>query len=76
MAEKIIHLNKSVYELCREDSDMAGILEKAGFTDVMKPGMLNTAGRYMTIPKCAVMKKMNLDTIKQILKENGYEIRD
>lgn len=76
MADKVIHLNKTVYELCREDSNVAGILAEAGFTDITKPGMLNTAGRFMTISKGAVMKKINLDTIKQIFKEHGYEIRD
>ena len=33
------------------------ILAEIGFVDILKPGMLNTAGRFMTIPKGAAMRK-------------------
>ncbi|MDF2611021.1 MAG: threonyl-tRNA synthetase [Lachnospiraceae bacterium] len=70
-----IDLNKSVYELCSEHPQIAVILSEIGFKDITKPGMLNTAGRFMTIPKGAAMKKIEISRIKQILLENGYEIK-
>jgi hypothetical protein len=76
MERKIIDLKKSVYELCRGAPDVAAILETVGFKDITKPGMLATAGRFMTIPKGASMKKINLENIKQAFIEQGYEIKE
>ena len=36
--------------------------------------MIQTAGRFMTIPKGAVMKKINIDRIIETLKAYGYQI--
>jgi uncharacterized lipoprotein YehR (DUF1307 family) len=38
--------------------------------------MLNTAGRFMTIPKGAAMKSISMDKIEQMLKEKGYTVRN
>jgi hypothetical protein len=74
MQEKVIDLNKTVYEICSKYPEAAEILSGIGFTDITKPGMLKTAGRFMTIPKGAVMKKISLDTVKQAFADKGYEI--
>ena len=76
MNTKIIDLNKSVFELCKEHPEVTTILADLGFKDITKPGMLATAGRFMTIPKGATMKKINLNEIKQTFINAGYEIRD
>lgn len=73
MEEKIIDLNKSVYELCNEYKDLPKILHDLGFVDIIKPGMLQTAGRFMTIKKGATIKKINLDTIRDVLSQYGYK---
>jgi methylmalonyl-CoA mutase cobalamin-binding subunit len=36
--------------------------------------MLATAGRFMTIPKGAAMRNIGMDTIRQTLKEYGFEV--
>jgi hypothetical protein len=74
MSSKTIDLNKTVYELCNSYPEIKDILNSSGFTDITKPGMLNTAGRFMTIPKGASMKKLSLDTIKEALIEHGFTI--
>ncbi len=51
MKEKVLDLDRTVYELCADEPEIAGILRKAGFSDITKPGMLQTAGRFMPIPK-------------------------
>lgn len=71
---KKIYLSKTVYELCKEYPEIADILSGLGFHDILNPGMIQTAGRFMTIPKGAVMKKINLDRIIETLKEYGYQI--
>ena len=74
MNNQKIDLTKSVYELCRENPSIADILAELGFTDITKPGMLQTAGRFMTIPKGAAMKHIDLSLIRQTFSEHGYEV--
>ena len=76
MKDKIIDFKKTVYELCSDDPDIANILAGAGFRDIVKPGMLTTAGRFMTIPKGSALKDKNIETVKQIFEEHGYKIKE
>lgn len=76
MVSKVIELNKTVYELCSNDPKIADILVEIGFADITKPGMLQTAGRFMTIPKGSTMKKINMETVKQSFLKYGYEIKE
>lgn len=71
---KKVDLSNTVYELCKEYPEIADILSELGFYDILKTGMLQTVGRFMTIPKGAVMKKISLDTIIEALKEHGFQI--
>ncbi|HML45864.1 MAG TPA: DUF1858 domain-containing protein [Clostridia bacterium] len=77
MSGRIVDLDRTVYALCAADPGIAGILAEAGFRDVTLPGMLNTAGRFMTIPKGAAMKRIPLDrTAIQSSEEGTYEQGD
>ena len=49
--DKKINLNHTVYELCMEYPEISDLLNEMGFHDIVKPGMMQTAGRFMTIPK-------------------------
>lgn len=74
--DKVIDLSKSVYEICRDHPEVIEIMKGLGFESVGNPAMLNTAGRFMTIPKGAAMKNISLDRLKEIFEENGYEIHN
>jgi len=76
MSEKVIDLSKTVYELCNNNSEIPNILKELGFKDITNPGMLNTAGRFMTIPKGAAMKKIPIEIIKDSFINHGYEIKE
>lgn len=76
MDVKIIDFNKTVYELCNNYPEIKDILNGSGFTDIIKPGMLNTAGRFMTIPKGADIKRISLDVIKEAFIERGFIIKE
>lgn len=76
MKDNIINLNKTVYELCEGKPEITKILEEAGFRDITQPGMLITAGRFMTIPKGAALKKIDLEAVKRIFAEHGYQIKE
>ncbi|MNP70181.1 hypothetical protein D3C76_1663790 [compost metagenome] len=45
-----------------------------GFKDIAKPGMLQTAGRFMTLSKGIKLKKMDLEHVKQTFERHGFEI--
>ncbi|HEX2927208.1 MAG TPA: DUF1858 domain-containing protein [Ruminiclostridium sp.] len=73
---KVIDLSKSVHDICSEYPEMIGILKELGFENIAAPGMLNTAGRIMTIPKGAVMKGIELGKLKDILARKGFSIKE
>jgi N-dimethylarginine dimethylaminohydrolase len=71
---KQIDIDISVYYLCRQYPDIKDILKEAGFTDITKPMMLETAGRFMTLRKGAKLKKIELTKLNEFLNKYGYEI--
>lgn len=73
---KEIDLKKTLYELSRESPEIVNIMKELGFESITNEGMLNTAGRFMTIPKGAAMKSISLEKIKQMFESKGYTIKD
>lgn len=73
---KVIDLSKTVYEICTEDPGIIDIMKELGFEGITNPGMLNTAGRFMTLPKGALMKKLSMEKIKDVFQSKGYQIRE
>lgn len=58
---KVIDLSQSVYEICSENPEVVAIMKDLGFESIASPGMLQTAGRFMTIPKGAAMKQIPME---------------
>lgn len=73
---KTINLNHTVYEIANGNPEVLDILFELGFRDIVKPGMLNTVGRFMTLTKGAAMKNIDLDMIKERFLEKGYIVED
>lgn len=76
MSEKLIDLNDTVLNLCTKYPEAKDIMIELGFTDIVKPGMLGTAGRIMTIAKGARMKNIPNDRIKMLFEQRGFVIKD
>lgn len=74
--EKTIDLRKTIYDLCKQDINIPGILAEAGFSDIVKPGMIETAGRFMTIPKGMALKHIRPETIREVFARHGYTIEE
>lgn len=74
--EKTIDFKKSIHDICSEYPDVKEIMQALGFSDITKPGMLNTAGRFMTITKGAAMKGIGLDKIKEAFEKKGFRIQE
>jgi hypothetical protein len=75
MSMKIIDIKDSVYQICSAYPEMIQILEELGFSDIAKPGMLNTVGRFMTLDKGAKLKHLDLDEVTVRLGNYGYQIK-
>lgn len=73
---KVIDFSKTLYEIYSKNPEIIDILYELGFHDITKPGMINTAGRFMTIPKGAAMKKISLEDIKKKIEDKGYTIQE
>ncbi len=71
---KMIDLNDTVFELCSKYPEIQDILIELGFKDLGIPGMLKTAGRFMTLPKGAAVKKIDLELVKQTFRNKGYDV--
>ncbi|AZS13188.1 DUF1858 domain-containing protein [Paenibacillus lutimineralis] len=73
---KVIDLSKTVYELCSSDPEVIEVMAELGFEQITQPGMLQSAGRFMTIPKGARLKKLDMDVIKRAFLDRGYSIEE
>ncbi|SEK19978.1 protein of unknown function [Carnobacterium iners] len=73
---KEIDLNTSVYDLVTTYPEIGQVLYDMGLKDIKNPAVLNTMGRYMTIPKGAKMKKVELKTIVIQLNKMGFIIKE
>ena len=71
---RVVDLSRTVYELSREHPDIVDIMKEIGFESIVNPGMLNTAGRIMTIPKGAAMKGISMERVKNAFYEKGYQV--
>ena len=73
MEQIVIDLNETVYALCTKHPDLIEILSALGFSDITKPGMLQSAGRFMTPVKGAALKRIPLENIISQLAARGYD---
>jgi len=73
---KAIDLSKSVFEICKEYPEVVDIMKNLGFDSITSPGMLQTAGRIMTIPKGAAMKKISVEKIRDVFAAHGFELKE
>ena len=72
--EKQIDLKKAVFELVKTYPELKEVLVELGFKDIVLPGMLETAGRIMTIEKGAKMKQFDIKDIIKKLEDKGYKV--
>lgn len=73
---KTIDLNQSIYELVTSYPEVKDILFDLGFSEITKPGMLQTVGRFMTLNKGSKAKGISLEVIKKAFMNHGYNIKE
>lgn len=72
--KKVLRMDESIFEMVSRHPEVVEIMVELGFKDIAKPGMLQTAGRFMTLSKGIKLKKMDLETVKQAFERYGFEI--
>ena len=70
-----IDFSNTLFELVTEYPEVKQIMAELGFNAINQPGMLQTAGRYMTIPKGAQMKKIPLEQIVTAFETSGFIVK-
>lgn len=70
----IIKRNQSIYELAKKYPDIKKIMAEIGFKDIVKPGMLQTVGKVMTIDKGARMKNIQMEKIIKAFETEGFQL--
>lgn len=71
---KTLDLDKSLFEICGEYPEIKDIMASLGFSEIAKPMMLNTMGKFMTIPKGAAARHIPLENIVKAFEDAGFEV--
>lgn len=70
-----IDLNEKIIDLVKKDEKIKDILSKLGFSEITKPGMIQTVGRFMSINQGSSLRKIDIEVIKERFKSYGYQIK-
>ncbi len=73
---KEIDLNQTIHQLATAFPELPTILHELGFSEIVKPGMLNTVGRFMTLKQGCAMRKIDLETVKKRLLHEGFTFKE
>ncbi|WP_046227512.1 DUF1858 domain-containing protein [Paenibacillus dauci] len=71
---QMIAMNLPIAELAAQDPHIITIMQEIGFTDITRPGMLQTAGRLMTLEKGAALKRISHEQMRQVFAQHGYTL--
>lgn len=71
---KEISSKTNIFNLINNNPDIKEIMAELGFVDILKPGMLNSAGRFMNLEKGAKLKAVDWEIIEKKFAEHGYKI--
>ncbi len=73
---KEINLDQTLLSIVSQYPELIDLLYDLGFTQIKVPGMLQTAGRFMTIRSGCELRKIDIKLLSIKLKENGYKIKE
>jgi hypothetical protein len=70
-----INLDQTLFTLLNQYPDLIDVLFDFGFTQIKLPGMIQSAGRFMTLRKGCEMRKLDINILIKILLKNGYIVK-
>ncbi|MDH8679750.1 DUF1858 domain-containing protein [Fusibacter bizertensis] len=72
----VIYSSVTIYDLLTLYPELKDALYELGFTDIVKPGMISTVGRIMTLSKGSKLKKIAMNDIALKLETYGFELKE
>lgn len=73
---KELNLDETLISLVSKYPELIDILYDIGFIQIKLPGMIQTAGRFMTLRSGCELRKIDINELSIKLKVNGYEIKE
>jgi len=71
-----INWNDTVYKIVKAHPDLLMILHDLGFEKIVKKGMLESVGRFMTLKQGASSKGITQDTIEKAFNNHQYTLEE
>ena len=73
---KTVDFNDSLANIIKQYPELLDILYDFGFTQIKAPGMLQTAGKFMTLKMGCELRKINISDLENHLINLGYTINE
>lgn len=73
---KMIYLNINIATIVKEHPEVKDILFNLGFTEIVKPQMLLTVARFMTIKQGCKMRNIDFNHVLEVFKNSGFELKE
>jgi hypothetical protein len=72
----VLQANNTIYNWVSNHPELVEILKELGFNEIVKPGMIQTVGRIMTIKKGCMMRDIDFNYVVSELEKRGYKVED
>lgn len=72
---KEINLDQTLLSIVSTYPELIDILYDVGFTQIKAPGMIQTAGRFMTLRSGCELRKIDISLLELVLIEKGFTIK-
>jgi|LGOV01.1.fsa_nt_gb hypothetical protein len=69
-----IDIDTTVYQMIKNNPEIKEIMIELGFKDIVKPGLLQSVGRLMTIESGCSMRGLDFIKVKAMFYANGFEL--
>jgi len=73
---KEIDWDQTIHQLAQTYPELPAILHDLGFTEITKPGMIHTAGRFVTLRQGCSMRKIDRSLVQKRLQDEGFVIKE
>lgn len=68
--------NMTIHEMVHSYPELNKVLVEIGFVNIVKPGMLQTMGKIMTLEKGSKMMNIPWQTIEEQFHQNGFKFKE
>ena len=73
---KIVDFKDSLAYIIKQYPELLDILYDFGFTQIKAPGMLQTAGKFMTLKMGCELRKIDVSALEDHLISLGYTLNE